>query len=154
MKQGKWGIGISLLLLLGACADPTFYDVYHDIPNRSWSQHEKQRFEVHVDDATKHYELWLYIRHTGEYNYTNLFVSTQAKGPKLQDSSHRYTLNLATSDGRWTGTRAGNLYVNRLLLKADYSFPDTGMYTFDIQQNMVDNPLMDITDVGLKIQEK
>ena len=37
------------------------------------------------------------------------------------------------------------------LAKKDYSFPDTGIYTFTVEQNMRDNPLKNVVDVGIKV---
>lgn len=154
MKLLKKVVGFSLLFLLLACANQPFYDVYESTANRRWHFHEKPTFQVDIEDNKALYDVWVYIRHTGEYEYANLFFLAHESGPKIQDTSHRHELKLATPDGRWTGQSAGNLYENRLLLKGSYAFPDTGIYHFSIEQNMRDNPLLDITDIGLKIIKK
>lgn len=154
MKQYKRVFRFSLLFFMLACANQPFYDVYKSTVNRRWHHHEKPTFEMHIADNKALYDIWVYIRHTGEYEYANLFFLAHESGPKLQDTSRRYELTLASSDGRWTGQTAGNLYENNLLLKENYTFPDTGTYRFSIEQNMRENPLLDITDIGLKIIKK
>lgn len=154
MKIHKKVIGFSLLFSMLACVNQPFYDVYKSTVNRRWHRHEKPTFQIHVKDTTALYDVWVYIRHTGEYEYANLFFIAHESGPKLQDTFHRHELQLATPDGRWTGQNAGNLYENKLLLKDNYTFPDTGIYSFSIEQNMHENPLLDVTDIGLKIIKK
>ncbi|TYR37313.1 gliding motility lipoprotein GldH [Sphingobacterium phlebotomi] len=151
MSLRKWVVGFSLLFFMLACANQPFYDVYKSTANRRWHHHEKQSFQVHINENSALYDIWVYIRHTGEYDFANLFFLSYETGPQLKDTSYRHELKLATPDGRWTGKSAGNLYENKLLLKENYTFPDTGIYTFEIEQNMQDNPILNITDVGLKI---
>lgn len=154
MKIHKGVVGFSLLFFMLACANQPFYDVYESTVNRRWHHHEKPTFQMQIEDNKALYDIWVYIRHTGEYEYANLFFLVHESGPKLQDTSHRYELKLATPDGRWTGQSAGTLYENNLLLKENYIFPDTGLYRFSIEQNMRKNPLLDVTDIGLKIIKK
>jgi len=63
-------------------------------------------------------------------------------------------MKLAETDGRWLGNTAGNLYEQSKLLIDDFTFPDTGKYVFSIQQNMRENPLRGINDVGIKLIKK
>ncbi|PRD48764.1 gliding motility lipoprotein GldH [Sphingobacterium haloxyli] len=154
MKLHKKVVGFSVLFLMLACSNQPFYDVYKTVPNRQWHHHEKQAFQVHITENSARYDIWAYIRHSGEYDYANLFFLLHETGPQLADTSYRHELTLATTDGRWTGKSAGNLYENRLLLKEDYIFPDTGIYTFEIEQNMQEDPILNITDIGLKMVRK
>lgn len=73
------------------------------------------------------------------------------KGPHTKEYIFRKELKLAQLDGKWTGKSAGSLYTQQSLIHKDYVFPDTGVYHFSIEQNMRDNPLMEISDVGLNI---
>src|SRR5690606_11778076 len=120
------------------------------VENRQWHRKEKQMFHVHVTENSRPYDVWMYIRHTGEYDFENLFFIFSQQGPGIPTSSYKQKLNLATPDGRWTGKTAGNLYENRLLLQKNYIFPDTGVYVFEIAQHMHENPIRNITDIGLR----
>jgi len=61
---------------------------------------------------------------------------------------------LAKSDGKWIGKSSGSLYNQQSIIHQDYVFPDTGLYTISIEQNMRDNPLQEITDIGLTVIPK
>lgn len=154
MKRCKRIAIFSLLFFLVACVNEPFYDVYKSVENRHWHRTEKQMFHVHVTENNRPYDMWVYIRHTGEYDFENLFFIFSQQGPGIPTRSSKQKLNLATPDGRWTGKTAGNLYENRLLLQKNYIFPDTGVYIFEIAQHMHENPIRNITDIGLKIVVK
>ncbi|WP_437919399.1 gliding motility lipoprotein GldH [Sphingobacterium sp. LRF_L2] len=147
-------VSLFLSLLVISCGDQAFYEVNKAIPNRSWNYSEIPVFSVRVTDRTAKYNLWVNLRHSNEYNYANVFLLIHEKGPAISDTAIRYELKLAELDGRWLGKSAGNLYSVERLLKENYSFPDTGLYTFSIEQNMRENPLRDISDIGLKIVKK
>src|SRR5690606_452865 len=154
MKRCKRIAIFSLLFFLVACVNEPFYDVYKSVENRQWHRTEKQMFHVHVTENSRPYDVWMYIRHTGEYDFENLFFIFSQQGPGIPTSSYKQKLNLATPDGRWTGKTAGTLTENRLLLEKNYLFPVTGVYVFEIAQHMHENPIRNIADIGLKIVVK
>ncbi|WDF68764.1 gliding motility lipoprotein GldH [Sphingobacterium oryzagri] len=141
-------------IFVAACRDSAFYETNKSISKRSWSYADTARFDVHVPDAKAKYAISVNVRHTGSYNYSNLFLLIHEKGPQIKDTAYRYEMKLAELDGRWTGNTAGNLYDNELLIKDNYTFPDTGIYSFAIEQNMRENPLHDITDIGIKLVQR
>lgn len=143
-----------LLFLFIACHQANFYETNTALVNRSWSNQDKPSFEVKIADNKAKYDVYINARHTAEYNYSNLFFLLHLKGPQLLDSAFRYEAKLAELDGRWIGKNAGNLYFNEIMVKKDLVFPDTGVYTFAIEQNMRENPLKHISDVGIKLVKK
>lgn len=143
-----------LFLMLTACEQESFYEVNKPIENRSWSYNNQPSFPIHITDNTAKYDLYVHPRHTAEYKYANLFFLLHQKGPKLQDTAFRYEVKLAELDGRWTGKNSGNLYSNEFLIKKDIVFPDTGIYQFALEQNMREEPLKYISDIGIKLVKK
>jgi len=154
MKKTVYLIPCFLFLLLAACEQESFYEVNKPIENRSWSYANKPTFDIHITDNTAKYDLYVHPRHTSEYKYANLFFLLHQKGPQLQDTAFRYEVKLAELDGRWIGKNAGNLYSNEFLIKKDISFPDTGVYHFSLEQNMREEPLKYISDIGIKLVKK
>lgn len=139
-------IGLSV-----SCSNDAVYEKNQAIPNRSWSYEEKPRFDVHIDDNKSKYNVYINLRHSNEYDFSNIFVLLHEKGNKLLDTAYRKEISLAQLDGRWLGNSAGSLYEIQYLAKESFVFPDTGMYTFTIEQNMRETPLKDVVDVGIKV---
>ncbi|MDN5284392.1 MAG: gldH [Mucilaginibacter sp.] len=141
-------------MLLGSCNDPrTVIDTNTAIPGYNWSYVNKVKFDCKIDDESASYNLYLNLRVTDNYKYSNLFllISESSSGNKARLT--RYEVKLATHDGEWLGKGSGNLYSYQVPFKIDYKFPAKGNYHFEIEQNMRDNPLHEVSDVGLRVEK-
>lgn len=136
---------------LSACDNQAIFDQNTTITNRSWSYDQKPTFVVDVKDSTAKYNVYINLRHTSEYDYSNLFLLLHQKGSQIQDTAYRKEIKLAELDGKWLGKSAASLYEIEYLAKENFIFPDTGKYTYAIEQNMRENPLKNIADVGIKV---
>ncbi|WP_140936997.1 gliding motility lipoprotein GldH [Sphingobacterium lumbrici] len=143
-----------VITLLSSCIDGAYYENSSTIPNYSWSYDDIQKFEVNIDDATVRYDMYINLRHSADYNFSNLFILLHEKGKGLKDTAYRKEIVLAQLDGRWLSNSAGGVYENQYLAKENFTFPDTGKYEFAVEQNMRENPLKDIINVGIKLVKK
>ena len=64
----------------------------------------------------------------------------------------RYELKLASNTGEWLGSGSGSLYSYQIPFKT-IRFPAKGIYNFEIEQNMRDNPLHEVSDIGLRVEK-
>ena len=145
---------LAILLLFISCTDSAFFEQNKAITNRKWEYKDQPSFEVKIEDKQAKYDVYLNIRHTHEYDFSNLFILLHRHSKGIADTAIRKELSFAELDGKWKGKAAGNLYEIESLALQNVSFPDTGIYTFAIEQNMRINPLLDISDVGIKIIKK
>ncbi len=142
-----------LVLLFTGCTDPnSVIDTNTSIENHNWSYANKIKYAVKVDDATIPYNVYVNLRVTGDYRYSNIFVLLRRGGPKL-NALTRFEIKLANPDGQWLGQGSGNLYSYQVPVITDFKFPQTGTYQFEIEQNMRDNPLHEVSDVGLRVEK-
>lgn len=121
------------------------------MPSRNWSYVNKVKAVIEVTDAAKSYNIYFKLRHTADYGYSNIFVLFHLREPGQKRSSRRYEYRLAQPDGQWNGSGSGNLYTYTLPLLSGYKFPKAGKYELEIEQNMRDNPLKEISDAGIKV---
>lgn len=140
-----------MIVFLVSCTNNAVYEKNESIPDRAWHYENRPRFDVNIDDHTAKYNVYINLRHSNEYNFSNIFILLHEKGNKLTDTAYRKEIPLAELDGRWLGNSAGSLYEVQYLAKENFTFPDTGTYTFSIEQNMRENPLSDVVDVGIKV---
>lgn len=146
-------VGIMLLAgLLNACTDSAVVDENKEIESRNWSYIQKVAIPVKIVDAGKAYNLFMNLRHTADYKYSNIFVLITQVSPDGKKTTERKEFQLAYPDGEWLGSGAGNLYSYQLPFRQKYIFPSPGIYTFQFEQNMRDNPLREIRDVGLRVE--
>ncbi|TZF86233.1 gliding motility lipoprotein GldH (plasmid) [Pedobacter sp. BS3] len=153
--MGKWiSVVAGLLFVLGlqACSDTAIVDVNQPVPHRNWSYIKKITVPVTITDAGKRYNIYMNLRHTADYKYSNLFVLIRQRNPDGKLDTVRKEFQLAYPDGEWLGSGSGNLYSYQLPVKTGYKFPEKGKYIFELEQNMRDNPLKEISDVGLRVE--
>ncbi|WP_270088847.1 gliding motility lipoprotein GldH [Sphingobacterium sp. SYP-B4668] len=142
------------VLFLSACDPNTVTDQNILITDKTWPYHIVPKIKVHITDKNSTYDVFLNLRHNGDYKYSNIFVRIHEINPQGDIKKERRELKLAEKDGKWTGSSAGSLYAHQALLHENYHFPDTGVYIFGIEQNMRENPLMNVNDVGIKVVRK
>lgn len=147
----KYGLFV-IALTIASCNDNAVVDTNQVISGYKWSYINKVKIPVKIEDNTKSYKLFLNLRHTAEYKYSNIFVLIHQSGPGMKPETVRKEFKLAFPDGEWLGKGSGDLYSYQLLFKDNYKFPAKGTYTFQIEQNMRDNPLQDVSDVGLRVE--
>lgn len=158
--RGKlhWFLTLFCVLSLGlsnGCTDPKMVvDQNTEIANRNWSYLNTMKYEVKIDDPSVAYNAYLNLRVTGDYRYSNLFVLiTQSNKRGGKPWTTRFEFKLANKDGEWLGQGTGGLYSYQLPFKTNFKFPEKGTYSFVIEQNMRDNPLHEVSDVGLRIEK-
>ena len=145
---------ICLYGLTISCTNNAYFEDNKEILNQSWDYNQQPDFTVKIEDNKSKYDLYVNIRHTNQYDYSNLYILLHEKGKSIRDTSYRKEIKLAELDGKWTGKSSGTLYETQFLAKSNITFPDTGLYTFAIEQNMRINPLLEINDVGIKLVKK
>ena len=106
-----------------------------------------------VEDASVGYDFYLNIRHTGDYKYSNIFVLIRQLNPDGTKFSERKEFTLALPDGMWLGTGSGSLLDHQIPFRKGYHFPEKGTYIIELEQNMRDNPLRELSDIGLRIEK-
>lgn len=145
---------ILLSFVNSGCSDPSaVMDKSTQIDNRNWSYVNVVKYDIKIDNPDIPYNIYLNLRVTGDYKYSNLFILYHRSGPGLKPQTTRIEFKLAGEDGEWFGTGSGNLYSYQVPFVTNYKFPAKGIYHFAIEQNMRDNPLHEVSDVGLRVEK-
>ncbi len=153
--QGSLFIKLSslcfLLFHLSSCSQSSVYERNITINDQLWFHRQVPEFEIHTIDTTQNFDIFVNLRHSSKYNYSNLALIIQEVSPTQEEKTYYIQLQLAEPDGRWKGIGTGNILSYQALFLKDYHFADTGIYTFRVKQNMNINPLPEILDVGIKV---
>ncbi len=143
-------------LLLCGChvTDPKMIvDNNVEIGDQNWTYNNRVATDFVITDASLAYNLYLNLRVTPDYKYSNIFVLIHQTGPDKKTSTTRFEFTLADKDGEWYGNGTGNLYSYQIPFKTNYKFPAKGKYHVEIEQNMRDNPLRQVSDAGLRVEK-
>jgi len=139
---------------LAACHDQAaIVDSNIELDKHNWSYSEKVKISLNIEATDIPYNLYLNLRHTSNYKYSNIFLLIHIIGPDGKRTTERREFRLALSDGEWLGSGSGNIYSYQILFKEDYKFPLKGKYVIEMEQNMRDNPLDYISDAGIRVEK-
>lgn len=141
---------ISLFIL--SCNSNIIFDDIQKISSSGWKQDDLITFRVPVNDTTPAYNIYLHLRNTNNYEYSNLwlFITTIApNGENMRDTTEFF---LADPSGEWLGKGLGSVNTMLVPYKTNIRFPYRGIYTFEIQQGMRKEVLENILDIGIRIQ--
>jgi gliding motility-associated lipoprotein GldH len=140
-------------VLFSACDQNRVFENYQTIKDDSWYINQKPSFYLDIKDTVAEHNVYFNIRHTGNYKYSNLFILFTIQGPKAKAETQRLEFKLAEADGKWLGSGLGDIYSNQIKVMEKIKFPRKGVYSFTIEQNMRDNPLVGIEDIGVRVEK-
>jgi gliding motility-associated lipoprotein GldH len=145
-------IFLSLLFLLAACDPGRIYEKNLSVDANGWLYAEHLDFEVNIPDTSSAYNIYLNVRHSDRYAYSNLWVQLQTMLPDSSVMTDKIQVELALPDGQWTGNCIDGICANSVLIRSNIVFPQAGTYRFRIMQDMRQDPLPEILNAGLKLE--
>jgi gliding motility-associated lipoprotein GldH len=142
---------VLLAMFLSSCQKIDVYEKTKLFPEHSWSSKERPSFTFEISDTTSLYNILLVVRHTDAYNYNNIWVNMDMKGP--HDSLNvRREFVLANSAG-WLGSGMDDIYEHRVPFNDKPAPLQKGVYTFTLKQDMREDPLDNVLNVGIRVQK-
>jgi gliding motility-associated lipoprotein GldH len=137
-----------------SCTTVDLYEKTVAIPGHAWKSDFKPVFEFSITDTTTAYQLFLVLRHTEEYNFTNIYVNLYAQLPGGDTAMKiQRDLQLASNDKGWLGNGMDDIYEHRIKL-GDPQPLKAGTYKFTLEQIMRQDPLEHVLDAGIRIEKK
>lgn len=147
-----------LFLFLSSCDETRVYDKYKSV-NSKWNKDDKINFKLTMPDTTSAYNLFVNLRNTNDYKYSNLFLIVQMNFPNGKTITDTLEYKMATPDGKLLGTGFSKNKENKLWYKESVVFNELGEYQVTIQHAMRENGkvngienLEGITDVGFRVE--
>lgn len=141
---------LSLFFCTVSCSKYTGYNKNVSIPDRKWDYNNVLSFGIDNIDTSSYYDIYIFIRHSHEYEFSNLYLKVHEFQDGITDTVNRIEIKLAEKDGKWLGKSAGNLYSLSYLYKENIKSEDTSAYHINVEQNMRQNPLKHISDIGIE----
>lgn len=148
----KAALGLLLLAGVSACQENRVFE-QNQVVGPEWAWGEARRFDVNIRDTASLYNLFINARHTERYAYANCWLSIQTIGPLGDTLRSRVELRLAEADGTWRGECNTAMCLQRELIGPGQRFPRPGTYTFLLEQDMRENPLPGMQDIGIRLEK-
>lgn len=153
--------GITLFLLIIALSSCTGNSISSDSKSlpEFWDLGFAINFDIPELPQNKKYDIFLELRNTNDYPFSNIFLVTSLKFPNGKTEVDTLEYRMARPDGTWLGEGLGTIKQNKLHYKENFEFKEKGTYTLLIEQAVRNNgdvtgvrKLDGITDVGYSIE--
>jgi gliding motility-associated lipoprotein GldH len=147
---------IVLAVLLASCSDQVVFQADVPVPDEAWDRSFTPEFSFEVNDTIRHHDLYIDVRHTGDYPFSDLFLFVDLHGPDDRHLRDTVECLLADPTGRWYGKGTGFIFADRfeahVLYKLKNRFPASGRYTIKLEQAMRTEKLPGVIDVGVSVE--
>jgi gliding motility-associated lipoprotein GldH len=146
---------IILFLMAGlavSCNSDRIYENYQTIKGPYWNSKNILHFDVNIADTVHAYNIFILVRNTSRYEYSNLYLFVTAHSPNGNAIKDTVEVTLAADNGKWLGKGAASVYTVAGPYKMNVRFPYKGIYTFDIEQAMWQKNLRYISDIGMRVE--
>ncbi len=143
------------LLLVTACTPNTVFESADSMQAAGWDFEQQPITSVDIQDTTAAYDLYLVIRHTTNYPFSNLWITLHTTYPGGQTGSLRKQLLIGDNEAQqWRTDCLRNVCTGLLPILEGHRFTESGTYQFRLEHIMRTNPLPGIMDVGLRIEKR
>lgn len=156
----KIGILSVVLWLIASCESDVVYNKYQPITNAEWAQDHIVSFEITMQDSITPYNLFINLRNTKDYGFSNLFMITKMTFPDQTRVVDTLEYEMTDANGRFLGSGFSDIKENKLFYKENIRFHQKGKYFLQIAQAMRKrnevpgiDPLQGISDVGVSIEK-
>lgn len=150
-KLGSLLILLSMVLFVSSCGKQTMYDHNVDV-NEPWKSIDKAVFDIDITDTINQYNVYLNIRNTVDYDYSNLYLFIKTEFPNNYVVIDTAEIFLADMKGNWLGSGFGEIKDIQVLFRKNGRFARKGIYHISFEQAMRDKELYGIKSVGIRIE--
>jgi len=162
MLKNSLFIFLSCCTFFCSCDSDRVYDEYKSVPNQ-WHKDSIISFNVIPPDSINNYNLFVNLRNTNAYKYSNLFLIVEMDYPNGKIVKDTLEYKMADPSGKFLGTGFTDVKENKLWYKGHekpFIFNEMGEYKIHIhhamrqngQVNGIEN-LEGITDIGFRIEK-
>jgi gliding motility-associated lipoprotein GldH len=141
------------VLLFSSCDPGRLFEENKTIDGNAWYYKSFIPFDTEVKDTTKFYNVLVNVRVDADYKYANMFMWVHVTNPEKKADQRRVEIKLADERGKWLGSGLGDIYDYQFPVLQNIKFPKSGLYRFELEQNMRDDTLLHVKSVGVRVEE-
>ena len=146
-------LALLFVSVLCSCNDNGVFESNQSIEEKGWTYDNSVVFEAEILDTTALYNLYVNIRHTKDYEYSNLWMKILTTIPGEEPMVTPVNLPIANAEGKWFGSGLASVLSVKLIIQEKAILSKVGKYRFELIQNMRVDPVEEILDVGLIIEK-
>lgn len=148
------------LVLFASCKPNTVYHEFQNIKNERWEQGHKLLFHFEMQDTLSKHHIYIHLRNTENYAFSNLFLITKMQFPNGTVVKDTLEYAMTDAEGYFLGKGYTSIKENKLWYKENVVFESSNVYTLEIEHAMRKNGniegvafLKGIDAVGVEIEK-
>ena len=122
-------------------------------PKLEWLKKDAREFQVPINDSGINYDLSLSFRYVTGYQYQSVNVKVTETSPSGNETVKEYELKVKDSKGDYIGDVAYDIWDSKHLIEPNKAYKETGIYSYRIEQNMADDPLDFVMEIGILLNK-
>jgi len=138
-------------LLVSCSHNKSHYYEFRELSQEGWAVNERCNFEAELNDSVGGYNIYVDVRHQGNYPYQNLWLFVERMSPDSAVVNDTIACDLADYSGKWLGKGSGSVYLFSAPY-AQFEIKAPGKYVIGIRHGMRDEVLKGISAIGLRIE--
>lgn len=147
-------LGLTIcLFLFSACESPSTYEENIGLNQEGWFYNDTISFKANIEETDPKYNVFVNVRHSNEYPNSNLWIKILTTLPDGTKQLSPVNIPMADASGKWYGQGFGSVLSNEIQIQQNAVFSQKGTYEFQLIQDMRINPVKELIDVGLKIDQ-
>ena len=116
---------IALISIFTSCDSNRVFDKYKSVPNQ-WHKDNIISFSITPSDSTSKHNLFVNLRNTNDYKFSNLFLIVEMNFPNGKVVKDTLEYQMAKPNGEFLGEGFSDLKENKLWYKEGVVFNETG----------------------------
>lgn len=143
---------VMLVMLSLSCDSNKIYEENFAVENNEWKHSDIKTFEFEIDDTLSPLNLFINLRTTTDYQYSNIYLFLHSEYPDGYSDKDTLEFILAEPNGKWLGESSGTVVENQVLISRGGRFMHKGTYIFKLEHAMREEVLSEIIDVGFRVE--
>ncbi len=153
MKKSLGIPAILMITFLLSCNTGKIYEEHKtNFPKFRWDKSNIVEFTPEVTDTENNYQLIVAIRHIFGFNLSDLKIKVEIIAPSGKETTADYTLSFYNQENDLLSKCIGDFCDFEQVIENDFTFNETGTYQINIHHQMDQNPIPNIMEVGLIIE--
>lgn len=141
-----------LFFVVVSCDSNQLYEENFSVDDDGWHQDDIKTFEFDITDTISPLNLYINIRTSTDYAFSNLFMFLYSDYPDGYSDKDTLEFILAEPSGKWLGESSGTVVENKILIFKGGRFTTPGTYKFQLEHGMRPPVLPEIIDVGFRVE--
>ena len=142
---------LSTLFIFAGCKKNNEIISYHKFKDQTWNRFEKIRFDIHVMDIGKPYDVYFFASHTRAFEFDNLNFNMIMTTPAGEERIKEYTFLIKNGTGWFTGNCNQDSCIASVALKKGLLMEKKGMLRIEIETLVPRLEINALSGIGIRL---